>query len=96
MFGLLSLTALMGLLAYNANIQYDLPFVMTFLELLSGPIAMNWGIPPAAGGGVGYVMAVFFLLIYLGGALWSKPMLRGIALICWGFFGFMGAFMYAA
>lgn len=94
MLGLLSLTALMGLAAYNANLQYGLPLVMTFLELLSGPVALNWGVPPASEGGSGYLIAAIFLMIYLGGAVWSKPMLRGVALICWGLFGFMGVFMY--
>ena len=94
MLGFTLLIISMSLLAFRASMQLNLSFSSTFLELLSGPLAMNWGIPPASHNMLSYLIAILIIGFYLVGVIRQKPVLRAFGLVCWGLFGFLGAFMY--
>lgn len=94
MLGFVILIISMLLLTLRASTLLDLPFLSTFFELMSGPLALIWGIPPASHSMLGYVISLLVIAFYLVGVFREKPLLRALGLIFWGLFGFVGTFMY--
>ncbi|XCN72619.1 MAG: hypothetical protein Q3M24_20370 [Candidatus Electrothrix aestuarii] len=86
-------------LAYSAYNQHGISFLPTFFEILSGPIALGWGMAPAAASFGGFLATIVFAFFVAGmlvlGALFEKKCLHWSASIAWMFFGFMGTFFYA-
>jgi len=85
--------------AYAAYSQHGISFLPTFFEILSGPIALGWGMPPAAASLGGFIATIIFAFFVAGmlvlGALFEKKCLHWSASIAWMFLGFMGTFLYA-
>ena len=84
-------------LAWVAMARYDLGLFSTFFELLSGPMALNWGLPPAEPlSWAGYLFASACASIWALGYGKEIAGLRGFATILWFLFGVLGTFYYAA